>query len=346
MSNDVFFLGAGFSKSIINDYPDLKGLSEEISEKFQFEKESVGMHFRNEVPEIYHKNIETLLTYLSTNLPYKTDVQMSTDGALYKDIINKIADYFIDKTKQENLRNAKGDVRVWNLMNFIVKKKATCITLNYDLLLEELLIGGVSEKYQDARPAPVINDFYKCPIIPLASRTGERGKWGGTRGGYHPLSAPLIIKLHGSINWMYAGITPTDPIYLRDISYPLPEYEYLSADLKTLIVPPVLDKNSQYFHTILKTLWKNAFKAIENAKNIYIYGFSFPQTDLAVSFLFQSALRSNPHDYKIYVINTANASGIKKRYDSIFGKGRCDYSFCCNNQLERFSEYLKTRSQY
>ncbi|HEH4458971.1 TPA: hypothetical protein SG266_001000, partial [Campylobacter coli] len=117
----------------------------------------------------------------------------------------------------------------------------------------------------------------------------------------------------------------------------------LFVDLKPLIIPPILDKTNNYNHILLRSLWKKAFKAIQKAKNIYIYGFSFPVTDLSVVYLFKSALQ-NKQDYKIYVINTkSNIDDKKKRYNEIFGEGKCDFSFCCDDNLEKLAKHLNKK---
>lgn len=92
----------------------------------------------------------------------------------------------------------------------------------------------------------------------------------------------------------------------------------------------------------MQSLWRKAFRAIRNAKNIYIYGFSFPTTDL--SYLFQSALHLNKNDYKIYIVNTeSNVEDKKKRYNEIFSEDKCDFNFCCSDNLEKLAEYLNKK---
>ena len=77
-------------------------------------------------------------------------------------------------------------------------------------------------------------------------------------------------------------------------------------------------------------------------KNIYIYGFSFPETDLSVFYLFKSALNLNKNDYKIYVVNTeSNIKKTKKRYNEIFSEDKCDFSFCCSDNLKKLAEHFK-----
>ena len=80
MSSDVFFLGSGFSKAIDNNYPVLSELSREIHDNLNTEKESVGMHYRNEIPDKYKDNIETSVTVQSRIKPEGIN-QWSVKGA-------------------------------------------------------------------------------------------------------------------------------------------------------------------------------------------------------------------------------------------------------------------------
>lgn len=331
MNNDVFFLGAGFSKAIDNSFPTLQELTNEIKTNFQCEKGSVAQHLHNEIPEQYKNNVELLLTFLSSNLPYKTDVQISTDEALYKDITSKLAKYF--ENKEINPNNFD-EVKI--LCKYIYTKKIPCITLNYDLLLENLISKSNNvnlTQYQN---------FYNIPITPLRNRTFSSLY---ICDACEPEDLPPVLKLHGSINWLYSGITATDPIYCKDFTFD-DEHSFLAKDLKTMIVPPVLDKSSQYFNTILKSLWRQAFEKLKKAQNIYIYGFSFPPTDLSIKFLFQSALSNNHNNPKIYVINTKDAISpqnknyIKDRFEDIFKGYNLNFDYCCDNSLIKFQDEI------
>jgi len=346
MSKDVFFLGAGFSKAIIPEYPTLYELSKYIEDKFQFEKKSVDKHYRDEVPHAYKNNIETLLTYLSSSLPFKTDVQIYTDQALYKNITEKLADYFIEQIISNSKKLEAVTQSISPLLNFIRQNNCTCITLNYDLLLENLISQHCLKS--DSRIILNYEKFYKMPITPLRDRHSYSRCY-NSGDDFLIEELPNIIKLHGSINWLYSGMTPIDPIYCKNFDRNQEE-DCLSSDLKTFIVPPVLDKNSQYFNIVLKALWRNAYDKLCNAENIYIYGFSFPTTDLSIKFLFQNAIENNPY-VKIYVINTKasseknNKDYIIERYENIFGKNKCNFDYCCENSLNKFINKISLNEQ-
>lgn len=326
--DDVFFFGAGFSKSLNNSYPTLAELSEYFLEN--------GFIYENE--KIYKDNLEQLLTYLITPLPFKTKEDILRDEASYLEKINKISKFFIELLETKEID--KNNKYILNLSQYINDNKCTCITLNYDLLLEEMLFLSLDEEVSRDN---VYNIFYKMPIKEINERKEteqntfsnffqsnlDNGRKNSTE----------IIKLHGSINWYCDQIYKNSQIYFS-------EYEnntYLKEDLRALIIPPILDKTNNYNHIVMQSLWKRAYEAIKNAKNIYIYGFSFPITDLSVVYLFKSALQ-NKQDYKIYVINTkSHIDDKKKRYKEIFGKGKCDFSFCCDNNLEKLAKHLNKK---
>lgn len=324
--DDVFFFGAGFSKSLNNYYPTLAELSNYFLEN--------GFIYENE--KIYKDNLEQLLTYLITPLPFKTREDILRDEASYLEKINKISKFFIELLKTKEID--KNNKYILNLSQYINDNKCTCITLNYDLLLEEILFLTHKIDSYDV--------FYKIPIKQIDERKNTKSNNYGFnfyQGDFNINNNFVeIIKLHGSINWYCDQAYSNSQIY--SFMEKVDRYkDELFVDLKPLIIPPILDKTNNYNHILLRSLWKKAFKAIQKAKNIYIYGFSFPITDLSVVYLFKSALQ-NKQDYKIYVINTKRDIGDKKkRYNEIFGKGKCDFSFCCDDNLEKLAKHLNKK---
>lgn len=329
--DDIFFFGAGFSKSLNNSYPTLAELSEYFLEN--------GFIYENE--KIYKDNLEQLLTYLITPLPFKTKEDILRDEASYLEKINKISKFFIELLETKEID--KNNKYILNLSQYINDNKCTCITLNYDLLLEEILFLTHENSYQDIDSYDV---FYKIPIKQIDERKNTKSNNYGFnfyQGDFNINNNFVeIIKLHGSINWYCDQAYSNSQIY--SFMEKVDRYkDELFVDLKPLIIPPILDKTNNYNHILLRSLWKKAFKAIQKAKNIYIYGFPFPITDLSVVYLFKSALQ-NKQDYKIYVINTkSHIDDKKKRYNEIFGEGKCDFSFCCDDNLEKLAKHLNKK---
>lgn len=353
-NSDIFFFGAGFSKSLISAYPTLTELSEDFLKK--------DLIYKNE--KIYADNLEELLTYLISPSPFKTREDILRDEASYLEKIKEINEYFLELRKKNFEQTNKDKMsNIETLSKYINENKCPCITLNYDLLLEEMLFLTHQKSYQDVNSYDV---FYKMPIINIMQR-GNQGyhfSVGNKSEDYFKEKSSEIFKLHGSINWFYDNRILNSQIYFDEtmikhcldktknssgiviIDTQQPNINYirqLKLDLNPLIIPPIFDKQSHYNHIIIQSLWNKSYELIKNAKNIYIYGFSFPMTDLSISYLFKSALAEN-RDCKIYVINTKNnLDEKKKRYEEIFGNNRCNFDFCCDDNLKKLAEYLKTK---
>lgn len=345
MSDNVFFFGSGFSKSIIPEYPTLYELSNHIKQMYENDNSAIGKHFNEEIPSQFYSNIEALLSYLLIDLPYKKADERLIDKALYKNITSKITKYFHElNSKFEINKNNKDIINrsdINRFANHILQNNYTSITLNYDILLDKILYFTKGDDYIHSNK---LSTFYKIPIEHLSERGQGYYSMGAMFGSDKPHDiykslVPSIIKLHGSINWLYSEYV-NNQIYFNDWIWS----EFKSVDLEPYIIPPVLDKNSFYNNTILIALWQQAFDAIKNAKNIFIYGFSFPDTDYSIKFLFQSALKGR-EDYKIYVVNTNhNIQDLENKYNYIFGKEYCNYECCVeDNQLEKLMEMINEK---
>lgn len=165
MSENVFFFGSGFSKSIINEYPTLYELSNDITKMFENDNSAIGKHYKDEIPKKFHNNIETLLSYLLINFPYKKADEKLIDKALYKNIINKISNYFHNLNEKFIISSEKREIidrdDVNKFAQYILEKNCTCITLNYDILLDNILYFTKGGDYIDNNK---LSTFYKIPI--------------------------------------------------------------------------------------------------------------------------------------------------------------------------------------
>lgn len=315
MDKKVFFLGAGFSKAINPNYPLLKDLTENVN--LQLEKGSLAQHYEEIAPEI-KKDVEALLTYLSTDFPWKSDTTKYENQALYAAISKIISDKFINLSSQNVAVSTEFEYFSKHIAEHMTEYDF--ITLNYDLLLENLL--------KDRIEGSTYEDFYKYPMLSVASREGPL--WGRNK----IEDAPAILKLHGSANWFWAGITAGDTLYYSIGN----ESEDSKAGLKPYIIPPVMDKNAFYNHIAIRYLWQEAEQLLKNAAEIYIIGFSFPATDTSVRFLFQSALRRS--NAKIFIVNPDKEVELRKNYDKVFGKGNIKVCYDYTGKNEKDYEVV------
>ncbi|HBM17272.1 MAG TPA: hypothetical protein DD381_13165 [Lentisphaeria bacterium] len=319
----VFFLGSGFSKGINCEYPTLTELSKKIENIYSSDKveKSLQEHYKT-IPDKLKNNIEELLSYLSGKLIWKDEITNALDKALYIDITKESVKHLKDLENKDQDKNKILDY----LSKFILETKSPTITLNYDLLIEKALISNSH--------ITLTNEYdylYQIPILHVANRVQRITNC--VRDLKNELF-PHVVKLHGSVNWLYQGEDYSNQIYFTDKVSEAEAYingQYakrkFNSDLIPFIIPPVLVKDALYENNILKILWIKAHEYLANAKEIYVIGFSFPQTDLYVKFLFQSALKSNK-DAKVYVINTDTTKELKCRYRKAIGGRRLNWNFC------------------
>lgn len=323
MTQKVFFLGAGFSKAVNNNYPLMDDLTDKVLSRL--EKKSVREHL-NEIPPQVKKNIESLLTYLSTDFPWKTDTTRYSNKALYSAILHEISALFLElETSDEYTHNYKPSDVIVSFAKHVLQtpKEYNFLTLNYDIFLEHLFAVASQWKAD-------YNDLYKYPMSNLRARIIDSSSI--TIRFPYP-QAPAVLKLHGSANWFWAKTNPSDDIYFSNGTEK--DFANLVMGLEPYIIPPALDKNAFYNHIAIRSLWQQAEALLKKADEIYIIGFSFPQTDLSVRYLFQSALRTSEPD--IYVVNNAQEEKLRPTYQDVL-QGQCvDYEYTgSDNVVERF----------
>jgi hypothetical protein len=325
MNRKVFFLGSGFSKALDN-YPTLLELSKEITEKLSG-KESTINHYANEILTPLKNNFEHLLTYLSSDLPWKSEEQKYSDKALYSIILEKVSSLFLEKARSTIEKSHEIYIKYKEFFNFLAKNSENVdfISLNYDLVLEILLQHSYycqskipSEKYHITSAK-----MYQFPMTWVGLRSILIS--GMIFGDENNRTNPRIIKLHGSVNWCWTGTSPSETIYYKNLSEN-DDDKIIGTGLVPYIIPPVMDKNTFYNHVMIKSLWKKAKELLQNADEIYIIGFSFPQTDISIRFLFQSALEGKKPD--IYVVNKESMIKLEHNYSTIFTDHNVNYDLC------------------
>lgn len=336
MIEEVFFLGSGFSKAINSKFPTLRELSEEIlGEDFSKITDKYNI---STFPKSGKDNIEILLSYLSSPFPWKTKEQELKDKALYVYIVNRIKNIFYNLSMQEGANTNPNYKNFEFLWQYIMTKGSPIITLNYDLICEIYLslavkynprLNGYVKSYSDYA------NFYRGQIVDVETTT-------------ELLDAveymPEIIKLHGSCNWYYSGDDLYSKIYFANTSDSI--IKNIIGGYSPYIIPPITDKTIFYKNQTIKYLWIKAYQYLQQAKKIYIIGFSFPPTDLSVKLLFETALKQNKKA-KIVVVNTKESldktcsTYIKTRYNEIFNDSEIDYKYCCDNSLELFTKSLQ-----
>ncbi len=183
------------------------------------------------------------------------------------------------------------------------------ITLNWDILLEEAMLGQKRKiDYMIAGEPPWDPD-----------RRWRR--------------AQRVFKLHGSLNWIRCGkclrLTferEKVPIATFLLSGEGRQCQHCGErkDLSVLMVPPVLSKLTG--DPVVRGIWTEAYKVLKDATRVHIVGYSFPPTDLQTRLFIQKGLGEASKLERIYVI-TRPKFGTERvrfedRYVDALGGGR------------------------
>jgi hypothetical protein len=202
--------------------------------------------------------------------------------------------------------NSSGEAR--KLINWIFPRgtvpedyRNRVVTFNYDTILERpLLERGISKK-----------KIYFDRIVAKKSD-------GTRRAADEQFVHPLILKLHGSINWRcsrdyFDEITSGQidssekiVVWTDDANSAGPD-----DDESPLIIPPIPNKPITA-SSLFRFLWTTAYEYMHQAKQIVIVGYSCPPTDTLARTMFSQF--KSPNLEEIFVVDP-NAIALKNYRD-------------------------------
>ena len=343
MNKKALFLGAGFSKSINNRYPTLSELTQQVLKGDSWLPSIENTMYAQcyaHIPAFFKTNLETLLNYLNQEWPWIDGETYYLHHALYLDLLKRIIEIFDSLKYRADLPKYKF------FAEWICNNHIDIVTLNYDTLVEEIIddwhretdykMFNMAEVYSDGGILPLKSRGILMDTEIVIAQSNEQCRY---------FVPPHIYKLHGSVNWKWAGKNQSDPIYCSWDAYP----DKRGTDLIPYIIPPVNNKQLFYGHTVISSIWKQAFKALVFADELYVIGFSFPFSDTSLQYMF-NALLLEKQNLKVFVINTEDSINpqsphfIRDRYETVFGKKNCDFSFCCNDSVQLFLDKINNKS--
>lgn len=132
---DVFILGAGFSKAISEAMPTMANLSTKIIDRLEMlaKQDEAPFHIHDTLLE-FDNNIELWMTYLSQRQPWLSEEDYHRNLALTRNIRRLIREFIVDY-KGCSMKKPPPDwlntlIRRWH------SQRASVITMNYDTLVE------------------------------------------------------------------------------------------------------------------------------------------------------------------------------------------------------------------
>jgi hypothetical protein len=148
-----------------------------------------------------------------------------------------------------------------------------------------------------------------------------------------------LLKLHGSINWgvcekcnkiipfhiSEAKPTTIDLFDNDHIYYDLSSKIHLKSCCETklkgppVLVPPTWNKTS--YHGQLGNVWKRAAEELSRAENIFIIGYSLPETDSFFRYLFALGSESSTRIKRFWVFDPDSSGQVENRFRKLIGRG-------------------------
>lgn len=339
MIDNVFLLGAGFSKSmglpLLGDFIDR---SKDIFYTPEFKDNDFYSHFSNvfdfrkEIAVVTDKfqfdldNIETLLGYLEmyemTNLSpkaKKNDVAQLIRHTLVK---SKNQTKNINVVFSEVLEVLKPFVPVEDAFARVydngVSKRFSTGELLSGLALGMLTSKPIKNSIITFNYDDIIEDgltFWNASAsYGFNFVNDERSKKFKKSIGYY--------KLHGSINWIMKDGQKEIPTLIDGTKYGSD-----SGDI--LLTPPTWNKGG--FVGPMQTVWTNATQAIMSCKNLIIIGYSLPSSDEYIKYALGTALGNNHRLKSVIVVDPSKET--QARFKQIFND---------NTQRRRLRMYENT----
>lgn len=228
--------------------------------------------------------------------------------------------------------------------------KAIFITTNWDILLERSILeiehkenkDEALSKYAFINYDDMIQPYYKS-VKPSIN------------------SFPPILKLHGSLNWVFCE--ECERIYYFNGQM----YEFLlfqkgkgcpechNAKIVPFIVPPTLSKLEK--HAQLRSIWSKASEYLRLCEKLCFIGYSFAETDMQMKIFISNALRENSNLKEVMVVtkyddpkkDEESKKDFVMRYHSVLSKAISNPKICfydkgfeefCKKELDSWSKPL------
>jgi hypothetical protein len=145
------------------------------------------------------------------------------------------------------------------------------------------------------------------------------------------------LKLHGSINWGTCEecrqiiprntsevdfvLFPHVKSVVYDLGSTLNSKKHCGKPLKgpPILVPPTWNKTG--YHEQLGNVWKRAAAELSAAENIFVIGYSLPETDSFFRHLYALGSESSIRIKRFWVFNPDIEGGVEKRFRDLIGRG-------------------------
>ena len=294
---DVWVLGAGASAEAgAPTVPQFKRIAEELRLKLESdEREAFDSVLGFWDTHARSLNIEQFFGYVDSPALVRATHVVSPHQDHIDDVRRKTL-YLIAKVIAVSLGRQVSDLHEKFAENFI-KRGGDTITFNWDITLDRAMVS------KEARVD------YSFP---------KPSDWGKTNWYPHTL-----LKLHGSLNWKFCReCNCVDPLDEKETAtdWFLGKSALVcgacgrSDNTEVLMIPPVLTKLADK-SSVMTAIWKRAFEVLRGAKQVFIIGYSFPETDLQSRVLISRGLTESKDLEQIFVVTKPKFGSERQRFE-------------------------------
>ncbi|WP_457608051.1 hypothetical protein [Nitratifractor sp.] len=315
MSKEVFILGAGFS------YPAKLPLQTKLLDEIFEDKDFKYLEHYESIEKFIeqffqtHYDLEDIFTVLDR--AYLSEEHFSNYKWLDIYEVRKSLIFLIINILDKKLISIEEYRDIYQeFIEYICSnhQDIAVISLNWDTLVEKLIKRYCQNKMIDYC-------FYTYGI-----ETDHISHINLKASGKENLK---IVKIHGSINWLYCPNCQrvvVDDIAIESIAKEelvcpyCKQYSDLEISLENFIITPTILKKFDNLH--LKYIWNNAFIEIQEAEKVTFIGYSLPKADYEFMYLLKKVMANK--SIRVILAQSDSGSEVEKRYRSLFG----DVEFC------------------
>ena len=191
------------------------------------------------------------------------------------------------------------------------------ITFNYDLALD------ITFQYKTTAVDYALDDTSSSRSLPLLKLHGSLN-WGRCScGRVHAWPIAKFLSSYRRSHQLSGG--PTMRVTMGSLISECSD-EYVEPDgsrhriqfeALPVLVPPTWNKGD--YHAELASVWQRAATELSDAENIFVIGYSFPDTDLFFEYLYALGTIGTKRLRRFWVFNPDE--GRKERFESLLGPG-------------------------
>lgn len=166
------------------------------------------------------------------------------------------------------------------------------------------------------------------------------------------VTAVKLLKIHGSLNWLYCSVCNNLNSYeskvvlsLMYADKPVTKCGFCQAVMSHVIVPPTFYKDMS--RVFLSSIWNKTENALREVNQIIFCGYSLPDADMHVKYLLKrmQTNRANLKSVRFILVNhhpkkdLKQADEEKQRYLRFFGDN-------VNDTRQQFQEFAKDPGRF